>query len=235
MMGNSGTQRYQLNTFLINTDMKKLTAIMVCIVAATICFAQEDEYEESSRNEIKTIFSKETKATGFGAFDMTFTGMNDGYALLLGGHGGLIFNKKVMVGFGGYGITTPVKFEGIDPSEPLELTGGYGGFVLGYVLAPREVFHASFPMIIGVGGMDVREADFRYDINDPLINDRIENSIFVVIEPGAQMEINITRFFRLGVGLSYRFTEGVNLERNNITDEDTSGLAGNISFKFGGF
>lgn len=214
--------------------MKKLTVILVCILAASLCFAQDD-YDESSKNEIKTIFNKETSATGFGAFDMVFTGIKDGYALLLGGHGGLIFNKKVMLGFGGYGITTPIKFDGIDPSEPLELTGGYGGFVLGYVLAPREVFHAAFPVTIGVGGMNVREADFRYDINDPLVNDRIENSIFVVIEPGAQMEINITRFFRLAVGLSYRITEGVNLEKNNITDKDTSGLAGNVSFKFGGF
>lgn len=213
--------------------MKNLLWIICLMVVAVPTWAQED-YEEDDDN-IKTIFSKEAKATGFGAFDMTLTSMNDRFALLLGGHGGLIFNKKIMLGFGGYGITTPVKFDGIDPSEPLELSGGYGGLVTGYIWNPLEVFHVSIPLFIGIGGMNVDEAGFIFDPDNPFLDRTIENSMFVVLEPGIQMEVNITKWFRMGMGLSYRFTEGLDLPRNQITDEDISGLSGNLSFKFGGF
>ena len=219
--------------------MKRISIVLAMVLLTGAAFAQDDEFREEERSrdsdKINTIFNNDVRATGFGSFDMAFTGINDGYALLLGGHGGLIFNKKIMLGFGGMGITTPVEFNGINPTEPLELTGGYGGFLFGYILAPREVFHVAFPVTLGVGGLDVRESAFNFDPGNPNITDRIENSVFVIVEPGVQLEVNVTRFFRLGLGLTYRFTEGVDLSLNNITDKDISGLAGNVSFKFGGF
>ncbi len=212
-----------------------MKAIISTVFLALIFVLPVMGQEDDRRDEIKTIFNQEAKASGFGAFDMSLTALNDRFALIMGGHGGLIFNKKLILGFGGYGITTPVRFEGTDPNETLQLSGGYGGIMAGYILNPVEVFHVSIPIFVGIGGMNVDEADFTFDPDNPFLDHTVENSMFVVLEPGIQLEVNITRWFRMGMGLSYRFTEGVDLPRNEITDENTSGLAGNLSFKFGGF
>ena len=197
-------------------------------------WAQEDT-SGTDQKQIKTIFSKQVSSSGFGTFDMNLTSINNRFALLLGGHGGLIFNKKIILGFGGYGITTPAKFDGIDPAQPLEISGGYGGIMTGYIFSPLEVFHVSVPLFVGIGGLNVDEADFIFDPDSPFVDRTVENTMFVIIEPGIQLEVNLTRWFRIGMGLSYRMTEGVDLPRNQLTDKDVTGLSGNLSFKFGGF
>jgi hypothetical protein len=46
-------------------------------------------------------------------------------------------------------------------------------------------------------------------------------------------EVNITRWFHLNAGVSYRVVSGVGQER--LTDSDFSGAAAALHFKFGRF
>jgi hypothetical protein len=61
--------------------------------------------------------------------------------------------------------------------------------------------HVSFPVLIGGGGVGVMN-------NDNNAWDRNWKSeasdAFMVIEPGVEVELNITRFFRFCVGAHYR-------------------------------
>ena len=91
-------------------------------------------------------------------------------------------NKKIILGFGGYGIATPIKFDGIDPAESLEIYVGYGGIMTGYIWKPIEAFHLTIPFFAGVGGLSVDEADFSFNPDDPFYNKSIENTTFVVIQ-----------------------------------------------------
>ncbi|MEO1052031.1 MAG: hypothetical protein AAFX87_15470 [Bacteroidota bacterium] len=208
--------------------MKKYTIIFILALAVPcLVFGQDDDDKD-----IKSIFSKGTKVQGFGSFDMKITEMVDDVTLLLGGHGGLIINKHTIVGIGGYGITTNNRFRGIVPNEDLDLFGGYGGLVLGYILAPREIVHISFPVLIGAGGLEVSDGDF-FSPSPGDLGTIVERSAFFIVEPGAEAEINVTKFFRIGLGASYRLITGTDL--TNISDDDVSGLSGQISFKFGNF
>ncbi|MFZ1729098.1 MAG: hypothetical protein WBQ23_06980 [Bacteroidota bacterium] len=58
-------------------------------------------------------------------------------------------------------------------------------------------------------------------------------SVFVV-EPAVNVELNVTEWFRISAGASYRFVSGLN-ELQGIEDKDLSGPSGSLSMKFGAF
>lgn len=214
--------------------MKSIITTLIIIVTVGYLAAQDTEEPQ----EIKTLFTKGAKIRGFGGFDMKISPVNNYNTLLIGGHGGIILNNNLIVGGGGYGMSTTNKFDGIDPAQELYLYGGYGGLVLGYSLSPKEIIHIHFPVLIGGGGFEVSDRkdlrEFR-DQNQLALDHRVEHSSVFVVEPGVEVEINVTKFFRFGMGGSYRIVQGAVLDRNNITDSDLSSWAANVSFKFGKF
>jgi hypothetical protein len=54
-----------------------------------------------------------------------------------------------------------------------------------------------------------------------------------VVEPGLEVEINVTRFFKIGLGASYRLVRQSDLI--TVSDKDLSGFSGGLSLKFGKF
>lgn len=209
--------------------MKKyVLSIMLLTFAMSIALAQEEDYQVK---ETKTVLGKNTKARGFGSLDLKVSKFKNDHALLVGAHGGVLLDNRFILGLGGYGLTTNVDFEGTDPIGKQYLYGGYGGLVLGAVIAPREMVHIYIPVLIGAGGMEVTDQNYfqgRFDSNH-----FTESSAFFVVEPGIEVEINMTKFFKIGIGGSYRWIRESNLV--NITDDDLSNFSGQISFKFGSF
>ena len=198
----------------------------------TLCFlllflgtnAQED-------NGMKTIISKGTQLNGFGSFDMKYSNLVDRPALIIGAQGGVLLDHHFYVGGAGYGLSTNVQFESSQDGESYNLKGGYAGIMLGGVIAPSSIVHLYIPVLVGAGNFDVSDPD--YNLGGFPREVTIENSAFFVIEPGLQLDINITRFFRLGLGGSWRFIEGSEL--NTVNNDDLSNWAAEISFRFGRF
>jgi hypothetical protein len=56
---------------------------------------------------------------------------------------------------------------------------------------------------------------------------------FLVAEPGISAELNIARWMRLSAGASYRFVSQLDLP--NTPSNAFSGVAGNVSIRFGWF
>ncbi|MGI9544699.1 MAG: hypothetical protein ACR2MX_15665, partial [Cyclobacteriaceae bacterium] len=130
--------------------MKKyFLSIMLLTFTLSIALAQEEGYQVK---ETKTVLGKNTKARGFGSLDLKVSKLKNDHALLVGAHGGVILDNRFILGLGGYGLTTNVDFEGTDPTGKQYLYGGYGGLVLGAVIAPREMVHIYIPVLIGAGG-----------------------------------------------------------------------------------
>lgn len=206
--------------------MKKVIILIFINIIAMSSYAQRD-------TEVKTLFGSKSEVRGFGSFDIKMTEFNNENAVFLGGHGGVILNKHFIFGGGGYGLTTKNDFRvpGGTP-ERLNLYGGYGGLILGYILAPKEVIHVSFPVLIGAGGVEV------VDDSLPTVNDlraTIERTAFFVIEPGVEIEMNVARFLRIAANGGYRHVEGADLDINAISNSDLSSWTAGISFKFGKF
>lgn len=186
--------------------------------------------------EVKSLLSKKNDLNAFGAADLKIGDLKGERGLLVGAYGGFIINRRYLFGLAGYGLVTQVEFDGLVPGQTtpkkLHLHGGYGGIIIGGTIAPRELIHISIPIILGAGSMEVVDKDFF--VNNPADSEfTVENSVFFVAEPGLEVEFNITKYFRLGAGATYRYISGTELE--NVSDDDVSGATAMISFRFGRF
>jgi hypothetical protein len=155
---------------------------------------------------------------GFGGPIVKFTQIGGEFGVLTGGRGGWIIDHRFVLGGGGYGLSNSIEAKGVGPAgEDLEM--GYGGAILEYVLASDDLVHLSFEWLIGAGGTTTV--------------DGLEDDAFFVTEPGVNLMLNVTKFFRCGAGVSYRYVQGADF--GELDSGDLSGMAGVLTFKFGSF
>lgn len=201
----------------------------VFFVAPLLLMAREPEQPEQ-----ETLFSGDLEHGGYGCAVIKASPVYDRLQLFMGGYGGWFVNHTLMVGFGGYGMTsslsapeTAPKLEGKTPFVGM----GYGGLVLEYTLNSDKLIHFAGNLLVGAGGAGYSWSNLLID-TDANFNDTPSDSYFVA-EFGAQVELNVASFFRMGVGGSYRFVNGLSL--TGLTDKDLSGPSGNIILKLGQF
>lgn len=164
---------------------------------------------------------------------MKYTTINDVGSIIVGGRGGWIINHSLIIGGGMYGLASQVSVDVIEGDNILkdadELRMMYGGFEIEYIFNSSNVFHVSIYTLLGMGSIGYR-SDF-YENND--YYHMGDQNRFFVAEPAVNLEINVTTFFHLALGASYRFTSGA--EYQTITDSNVSGFNGMLTFKFGKF
>lgn len=211
--------------------MKNLALTFIIILCFGHSILAQDE-QEIPFKETKTLLGNGTKVRGFGSLDIRMTEFKDELGTLLGAHGGIILNNHFVIGLGGYGLTSNFMFEDDENFEDYYIYGGYGGLILGGIFSPKEVVHIYTPVLIGAGGMEVRDHNLLHNFHIPPFG-FAENSAFFVVEPGLEVEINVTRFFKIGVGASYRFIRESDLTL--VSNDDLSGFSGGFSLKFGKF
>ena len=203
--------------------MKKTFLLGILFLTSLTVMAQDEE--------VNSLFSGNQELKGFGALDLKLTRIVDNTAMVIGAQGGAIVNKSLIVGFAGYGIVSNARVQSNPPATEYDLYGGYGGLVLGFNLLPREVVHLSVPVVVGAGTIHLSDPNFFTYTSDSDFT--VEQSTFFVAEPAAYLEFNVTRFFRLGLGASYRYVQGSSF--SNLTDEDLSDWTANLQLKFGRF
>lgn len=205
--------------------LTQLSIFALFVLATLTTSAQSDK-------EMQTLFKQgEITYGGYGGPRVALSSFNGKNTWLVGGRGGVIFNSSFAVGGAGYGIANSPQFTNIDDNEVAYLEGGYGGLLLEYILLPNKLVHLSFPVVIGAGGLlysDTRAMD-GVDFDKSII----ASTAFFVLEPGVELEINITSFMRFGAGVSYRYTNGMSLP--NTPSNSFNALSVNASLKFGSF
>ncbi len=225
--------------------LKFLTLLLAIFIGYT-AMSQDDN------GEMKTLFNKSSGKNishgGYGSFSMGYSQIDNKDAIQLGGRAAWIANHRFALGLAGYGFFNSLSDNYDADSDPSKyhLAGGYGGLLLEPIVMPNKPVHVSFPVIFGVGGVTAVEYN---DWNSSSSNHRVnyyDSDAFLVIEPGIDVEFNIVKFFRLALGATYRYTNGVNLRYkyiDNNFDEQTiiidkhalDSFTFNISFKFGWF
>ncbi len=217
---------------------------IICLLLASVLVFGQDEDKE-----FKTIFGQDYSSGGYGAVELKLGNVNEETSLFVGGRGGWVIGHKFVVGGAGYGLTTNNTFNYqedllnengtmvTDSLRPLKIDMGYGGLLLEYIAFPKKAVHLSFPLIIAGGGTSLgskKELDLSgVNPNDWSTYDFVERSPFFLVEPGVYVELNMTKFFRLSAGASYRFVSGINLER--LDNSDFSDVNFNLALKFGVF
>lgn len=171
-------------------------------------------------SEIQTLFSGNTRISGFGGPLMSFTTISGRFAHMMGGGGGVLMGDFFIGGYG-EGLTNGI------PVGAYRLDFGHGGFWTGYSFMANRALHPTVSAQIGWGGASDRDEDFTGYATD---------NVFV-FNPAVELEMNFARFFRLGVGVHYRLVTGVNPEMysSSLSNADLSGPGALLTFKFGWF
>lgn len=199
--------------FIMKTKMKNIL-IIICLML--FCMIKIHAQEE----EIQTLFGdRPLEITGFGGPFMNFSVFNKEFAYMMGGGGGIIINNFMIGGYG-IGLANTLYFDNSDE----EISFGHGGFWLGYQLIPDKLVHPVIQVQLGWGGLNSKD---RYG---ELINNL--DKLFI-ITPILEVEMNITRFFRIGLGGSYRIAAFT--DNSILSAGDMSGPGVNLAFKFGWF
>jgi hypothetical protein len=152
--------------------------------------------------------------------------------VLFGGKFGWLASHSIGIGIGATGFINEFHYE---PSldKDVFLAGGYGGLYIEPILMPRSPVHLSFPVLLGAGGISYVSKES--DLNDNLIED---SEAFLLIEPAAELELNLTRYFRFAIGASYRFPTSFNVGLSGspkANAESIRGMSYMATFKFGKF
>jgi hypothetical protein len=189
---------------------------LVCVLLTLPVFAQEQTL----------IGAREIENGGFGGPELKITSINGETAVFMGGRGGWIMNHTFSLGGAGYGLVTRVHSKNVDSVHQF-LQMGYGGLDLEYIASSNDLIHLSLGLLIGAGGIG-----FKNNIED-MIDHHPTMESFFVLEPSVHVNLNVTHFFRIAGGVSYRYINGVKSPVS--TNTDMTGLSGVFTLMFGKF
>ena len=172
----------------------------------------------------ETLLGDDIENGGYGAFVVKYGRIMGTDGFFVGGQGGWIINHALVIGAGGFGLVSEI---GFDEEYCSYLGFGYGGLLLEYIIASHKLVHLSIQTIVGAGGIGHRqdwycEEKYKYD-----------GDAFFALEPGVNLELNLHRIARVGVGGTYRYVSGVRYQ--DLCDSDLSGFAVQFMVKFGSF
>lgn len=199
--------------------MKRAALLMLLVFFSLSIYSQEEK-------EYRTLFDKtDLRITGMGGPFMQFTSVAGEFAHMMGGGGAVILNDFFFGGYG-LGLTNAIPDYVNQDISNTRLTLGHGGFWMGYTLYGNRPVHATFSTLIGWGEFGSMQQDGYYQIS--------RDNIFALV-PTVELELNLTRYFRIGAGVAFNYYSGVDEEIHGYTSSDLSSFAGFLSFKFGWF
>jgi len=195
-------------------------------------FSQDPEFEYYKSKEIKTLLGRNRSGGGYTALSAGYSVIDGNHAVLFGGRFGWLASHSIGIGMGATGFINEFHYE---PSldRDVFLAGGYGGIYIEPILLPRLPVHLSFPVLFGAGGISYVSKES--SMNNNLIED---SEAFLIIEPAAEIELNLTRFFRLAIGASYRFPTSFDVGLSGTPTanaESIKGMSYTMALKFGKF
>lgn len=221
--------------------MRTIIILLMSFSLVSFISAQEnaDLVYDKGNDDIQTLFGDHNIVHGgYGAFTFAYSTIDNQNAASFGGRGAWIIGHWFAIGIGGTGFINDVIYNSV-LDQYTNLTGGYGGLLLEPIILPRFPVHISLPVLVGGGGMAYVTGN---DVNDywepPTFVD--DATSFFIVEPGAELELNILRYFRVAFGVTYRFTDKIVLrdqEGNNPLESayPLNGWTGTVSLKFGKF
>ena len=209
--------------------MKPLAIIVLALMLSYATTAQEE-----------TLIKGKIESGGYGGPMLKVGQLNGKTTLFVGGQGGWIINHRLVIGGKGYASVVPADVDGLQ-----NIVVGFvaTGAFFEYIMAFHKLFHVSVENMIGYG---VAYNDLRNNRKEPDPIDYTEDGGFLM-EPGVNFTLNVSKMFRIGAGVSYRFVSGVNydpgapyqnanaMNYEAVTNSDVSGLSAQIVFKIGNF
>jgi hypothetical protein len=187
------------------------------------------EYNQS------TLLSADTDYSGYGFLSVGFSKFyeND-FGVLIGAGGGLLINHSIVIGIAGFGNTVDLDQNPEFDNQQNSLFA-YGGGYVEYIFFPEWMIHFSASVLVGSGVVAVFEESSQAigGMVEDKFHTLISDDVFV-LEPAIYGQLNIARWFRITVGISYRLVYGLNMIPGAVSS-DYKFLSGSIALQFGWF
>lgn len=225
----------KFNTNIMKMSFKLLGLALILIATTQISLAQSIKIggeEAGQQDEIQTLFKNKNRKNGFyGGFGMGFSPIDGKAGMVVTGRGSWIINHSFALGLGGTSFVNNLNAidNWMEEDGEYHLGGGYGGLVFEPIIAPMKPIHVSFPILVGLGGVNSFPSAIDYDWEYvPRYSD-----FYVVAEPGVELEVNLTSYFRMAAFATYRITSNIDIE--DVSRKALNGYSVGLTFKFGIF
>ncbi|MFA6404119.1 MAG: hypothetical protein WCX31_21210 [Salinivirgaceae bacterium] len=193
--------------------------------------------KDTEHQEYQTLFGNNITHGGYGGLSIGYTKIGTNDALYSGFKGAWIVGHGIGIGIAGNGMVTELAADLFPNQEYSFISAGYGGLLLEPILFGLKPVHISMPIIIGTGAVVFDSGNY-----NEMSNSDVFWRQFFVVEPALEIEMNVTRFFRLAVGGSYRFTSDTDMVVTVLNEpytvvgkNDLNTYNVYLSFKFGKF
>jgi len=222
--------------------MKKNVLFLALFLISLAVVSQNEEPKKYLLENISKI-----KINGFGSPFVEFSLHGNEFALSSGGGGAVLINQTFFVGAYGMGLATEHKVDGLSIKQTngtiikypsMRKIFGHGGFWLGYINNHKEALHWGVSTKIGWGAIGLCDADLENCDKGQIGNDNV-----FVLSPQIELEMNMTRWFKINIGAGYRYVSevdktyidanGINKKYYNTSDFNSPQLT--IGLLFGGF
>jgi hypothetical protein len=188
----------------------------------------------------KYLFSEKTVFTGFGSPFVEFSSVNNQFAVCFGAGGAMMINQTLFLGGYFEGIMTNhyrADLKTIVDDENPKISFEHGGIWMGYIYKHKNAIHGGLSMKLGWGEIELVDGEGGNPGSDYDYTDRIFN-----FQPQAELELNLTKWFKVNVGLGYRIVTGINAtypdDRGNMVNfydkGDFNSPVGTVTLIFGG-
>jgi hypothetical protein len=212
---------------------KALILTSMFFLTITLCFSQDTIFQYYKEKEIKTLLGKDRSRGKYVALSLGYSGIDSRKTLVFGQKVTWLPVRSVGIGMGVNEFISEYRHDAITDRD-IYLLGGYGGMYIEPIVLPRMPVHASFPILMGVGGISQMYSDEEFLVS--YMFDEFQT--FLILEPGAEVELNLTKSFRLAAGITYRFTTPFELKSSESYTTDIKSLRSltfKLVFKFGRF
>lgn len=182
---------------------------------------------QQTDSPLSTGQQSEVSYSGLGGPLFLATGLNGELGFCIGGKGGAVLNESLVFGGLGFGMVHTLEFTGNNMSDnleaPLEMTFGAGGVFFEYIFNYGDRVEFSIPLNIMAGGIGIYESS---------TDTEVESSAMFILEPGINIDLNVSDYYTQSFFVSYRQAIGSSLI--NLDDSNISGLNVGMIFKFKG-
>lgn len=217
--------------------MKKLIFLSLILILFT---NQNQLQAQGESDSTKFLLSEKTIFTGFGSPFVEFSSVNKQFAVCFGGGGAMMINHTLFLGGYFEGILTNhyrADLQTIVDDENPKISFEHGGIWLGYIYKQKNAIHGGLSMKLGWGEIELMDGKGGNPGSNYNYTDRIFN-----IQPQAELELNLTKWVKVNLGIGYRIVTGIdatylNDKGNRISfydNGDFNSPIGTVTLIFGG-
>jgi hypothetical protein len=206
-----------------NKDLR-LTANEKYVLIAFALLLLSGLMAAQDQDSTQTLFKSSVKVSELWTPEVKINSIQGDVGTLIGFYGGAVIDRTFLIGIAG----------GANLSHPT-VNYGYFGAIGQYINKSASLWHFSTQLLLAYGSAKDYE-DTKSGLLDNFMN--VSGAGFFLMEPGMNLELNLSKKLTLVGGISYRFVMGMdenseNLSITHVTNEDMSGVNFNIGLKFG--